>query len=268
MAALSVCAGLAGAGASYALRMKQLNDEISRRNHNVRELNKLRMVRATSQGNSAYASNTNIDAFLESARVEMAKTLQEKVAVSDALILEMESDIAGYSFARDGALTMVAFVAAMIVVIVKARALAKREERLAAISKKAEEPPKPRERRPVEQMEDIGHALTCIPAPAATPKEAEAPEGKFPRPAYFDELFTDLKRSLREEMRSPGSTEAAEAFLCVMGRREAEDLIHWPETIELHISTHRVRLGEFFKEKGIDPRHLFARLGPEVTDLF
>ena len=267
-AGFSVTAGFTAALVSYLLRVKQLNNEIQHRNQNVKELGRLESATLMYRSQPNYASKGNMGSFLASVRGGMVRDLHNEVSTSDLLILQMESDIAGCTFARDGALLMTAFAAAMIVGIVGTRAIAKREEREAAINKKAEEPPNPgRERRIVQQFEDIAHAQTCIPAPVAPPEVAVSEE-KFPRPPYFHELFNDLKRSLREEMRFPGSAEAAEAFLCVMPRKEVEDLIQWPETIELHIAANKNRLKEFFKEKGIDPRHLFERLGPEVTDLF
>ncbi len=168
---------------------------------------------------------------------------------------------------RDCGLIAAAFAAAMVLGLVGIKTLAKREGRRAALDKKPEEPPKPRERRPVEQMEDLGHAATCIPAPVAQPKE-EVSKEKFPRPEYYDSVFPNLKKSIMEEMGSLGSDEATEAFLCVMKPAEIDELLNWPETIAVHMERNREKLKEFLEEKKVDPRHLFARLGPEVTDLF
>ena len=267
-AGITVAAGATSASALQLLRKNDLNDAIRHRGQKVKELERVKAETAVCSGQSSYTSRSSVDSFIASARSELAADLREQISASEALILQMESDIPGYSFARDSGLITAAFAAAMAVALVGVKALAEREERAAAIAKKAEEPPKPRGRRIAEQLEDIAHAQTQFPAPVAPPKEEEAPEGKFPRPPYFNELFSGLKRSLREEMRSPGSEEAAEAFLCVMGRNEVEDLMHWPETIELHIAKHRDRLKEFLEKKKIDPRHLFERLGPEITGLF
>ena len=265
-AALSVGAGLAGAGVSYAWRIRQINEQMQKREQALGRMEKLQKIHSAPQSQSAYASNGNMDAFLTTTRAGMMADLGEEAKLSDVMIADMESEIAGYYFARDGACLMTAFASAMLIGFAGWRILARKEER-------KPDAPGPheggqRERRAAVEMEGPAHAPTQIPAPVAPPKETEVPEEKFPRPEYFNELFNDLKRSIREEMRSPGSAEAAEAFLCVMGRKDVEDLIHWPETIELHIAKNRDRLKEFLEEKKIDPRHLFERLGPEVTDLF
>ncbi|NYZ61098.1 hypothetical protein H0O01_05380 [Candidatus Micrarchaeota archaeon] len=264
-AALSVGAGLAGAAVSYALRIRQINKEIRKREEALGRMEKLQKIHSAPQSQSEYASNGNMDAFLTTTRAGMMADLREEAKLSDVMIADMESEIAGYYFARDGACLMIAFASAMLIGFAGWRILARKEERKPAAP--APQEGGQRERRAAVEMEGPAHAPTQIPAPAPPPPVV-AMEEKFPRPPYFNELFNDLKRSIREEMRSPGSAEAAEAFLCVMSRNEVEDLIHWPETIELHIAKNRDRLKEFLKEKKIDPRHLFERLGPEVTDLF
>ncbi len=260
-AAMSATAGFSAALALYLLRLKQFNEEASRRDGKARELKKLNSSRTGIQSSSAHASNTDIDNFIESSRAEMAGELREGIAVSEALLLEMESDIAGASFVRDGCFFTAAFAAAMILGIVALKGLAAKEERKAALDKKPEEPPQPDAEEPSQPEEDIVHAETQIPAPEPKPE-------KFMRPEYYDEFFEDLKKSIREEMGSLGSEEAAEAFLCVMKQKEIEELLNWPEMIAVHIEKNRDGLREFLQERNIDPKHLFARLGREVTDLF
>lgn len=263
-AALSVAAGALGAGISYALRAKALNDEMAHRNNLVKELSRLQSSRTTSSSVSISASG-NVDSFLTALRAGMIKDLQGRIGNSELLLMEMESDIPGYSSARDGAIAMAAFAAAMIIAVAGITIGKRREEREEALKKKPGE--QPRGRKTAQEMEDIGHTETCIPAPAAPPKQ-EVPEARFKRPEYYDKLFPELKRSIREEMGPLGSEEAAEAFLCVMPRSEIEELINWPETMVVHIEKNRDGLREFLQEKRVDPRHLFARLGPEVTGLF
>ena len=259
-ACLAAATGLGSALALHLLRKKELSDLKSQRGQKARELEKLGAKTAGYAVQHGRASHGDVDSFLASVRSEMISDLRGQIQSSDLLILEMESENPGLSFVRDSGTLTAAFAAAIALGVFSIRMLAKREERKAAKKKDA---PKPRERKNAVQAEDIAHAPTCIPAPASPPASE-----KFPRPPYFSELFEDLKNSVREEMRSPGSEEAAEALLCVMPRKEVEELIKWPETIEFYIASHRRELEEFLSEKGIDPKALFRSLGGEVTSLF
>jgi len=266
-AAAPIAMGLGCALALHLLRKAELNGEISRRDQNAQKLKRIDVARERAHGHPSYASNTNIDVFLKNVMAEVAEELRNEISASDVRILELESEAPGCSFVKDSGLITAAFAAAMLAGIAGIKMLAKSEERKAALCKKVEEPQKPLEGRAAERPEGITHATAEF-SPAVALQKEEPPGAKFQRPAYYDLFFNDLKSSISEEMGLLGSAEAAEAFLCVMGRKDIEELVEWPETIEIHIAANRDALREFFAEKKIDPKALFARLGPEVAGLF
>ncbi|MCX6768607.1 MAG: hypothetical protein NTY83_02065, partial [Candidatus Micrarchaeota archaeon] len=188
--ALSVGAGLAGAGVSYALRIRQINKEIQKREDALGKMENLRKIHSVSQSQSEYASNGNMDAFLASTRADVMADLKKETKLSDVMIADMESEIAGYYFARDGACLMTAFASALLIGFAGLKILARKEERKS-------DAPGPqegvqRERRVAVEIESPAYAPTQIPAPVAPPKEAEVSQAKFRRPEYFELLFPGL----------------------------------------------------------------------------
>ena len=263
-AGVALGAGLATGAGSCIVRKNQLRDETRHRDGIVAELKKLESEQSAyvSQSNTA---SSNIDSFIANAGKEMIADLRVELQQSNSSISGMEAGIAGADFVKDGLFATFMVSAIMILGGIGAVIATGNKGEQPGPGEKPKEAEGKRERRIAQEFEDPAHALTQIPAPEPSkPVNSE----KYKRPDYFDELFPELKKSVTGYIGPFGSVEIAEVLLCVLKRKEVEEIINWPQTLGEYVRDNSPGIKEFLAPRDIDPRRLFARLTSEIPGLF
>lgn len=202
-------AGGAAALSSYLLKMKALSEEAARNKDLSARLEKLERAERQSTSQPSLAS-TNVDFFLARTRTEMISDTRDQIEANNALTAEMESDIAGYSYVRDGGIAAAAFAAALFVGYSVLRILERREKKK---QEKAKQEEPGRERKIARQMLDLAHAKT----------ELKPPE----RPTYFSEYYSDLVRAIRDQV-GKDTGPVAEAVLMVLPLADIHRILESP----------------------------------------
>lgn len=262
-AGVAFTAGVVTGVGSCVVRKKQLRDEAGHRDGIVAELKKLESVQ------NAYVSESNtspgnIDSFMADAGKEMIADLREELQQSNSSISDMEEGMEGAEFVKDG--LFASFMVSAIIILGGIGAIIATGNRGEGPGKKPEEGPDgKRERRIVGEIGNPAHAQAPMPAPEP-PKPADSE--KYKRPDYFDELFPELKKSVAGHVGPFGSVEIAEVLLCVLKRKEVEEIIEWPQALGECVRDNGASIREFLASRNIDPGRLFARLSSEIPDLF
>ena len=205
-------AGAAGALASHFIRVAELRKEAARNKDLSAKLKKLENAEKHSWEQMNRAS-TNVDSFLVDARKDLITETRAELEGSNALVAEMESDVAGYSSVMDGGIAAAAFAAGLLAVFVVIRFLKKREKKRQEQQKSGEPE---RERKIARQMPDLAHAQT----------ELKPPE----RPTYFAEYYSDLVKAIRGQVRKDTGP-VAEAVLMVLPLADIHRILESPEEL-------------------------------------
>ena len=239
-----LAAGGTVALASYLMRMKALGEEAARNKDLFAKLKKLERAEKQSTGQASLAS-TNVDSFLVNARKDVISDTRDRAEASDALTAEMEADIAGYSYVRDGGVAAAAFAAGMLAVFVVMRSLGKTEKKMQAQAK----PEGPAvERKGVQEM----------PAPATA--QAEPPPK---HPTYFDEYYSELRRALKNQLDKHAGA-VAEAALVVLPLADIHRILESPAELGPCIGSTRHYYEEFVRrlqDAGFEkPEEIFRRM--------
>ncbi len=238
-----LAAGGTVALASYLMRMKALGEEAVRSKSLSAKLKTLERAEKQSTGQASLAS-TNVDSFLVNARKDVISDTRDRAEASDALTAEMEADIAGYSYVRDGGVAAAAFAAGMLAVFVVMRSLGKTEKKMQAQAK----PEGPAvERKGVQET----------PAPAHA--QAEPPK----HPTYFDEYYFDLRRALRGQLDKHAGA-VAEAALVVLPLADIHRILENPAELGPCIGSRRHYYEEVVRrllDAGFEkPEEIFRRM--------